>query len=59
MEIFPLSGPVGAWPAVQRMKLQLDRLRRLSLPEKATTRARRVLEQAPHPQHKHPNYFTA
>jgi len=39
MEIFRLSGHAGAWPAVQRMKLQLDRLRRLSLPEKATTRA--------------------
>lgn len=87
MEIFRLSGHAGAWPAVQRMKLQLDRLRRLSLPEKATTRAlidehrliagtledrdvakgrahvsahaRRVLEQAPQLQRKHPNYFTA
>ena len=87
MEIFRLSGHAGAWPAVQRMKLQLDWLRRLSLPEKATTRAlidehrliagtledrgvakgrahisahaRRVLEQAPQLQRKHPNYFTA
>lgn len=36
--IFTLSGYPGAWQAVQRMKLQLDRLRRLSLPETATTR---------------------
>lgn len=39
MEIFRLSGHAGAWLVVQRSKLQLDRLRRLSLPEKATTRA--------------------
>lgn len=35
-EIFRLSGHPGAWEAVQRMKVQLDRLRRLSLPEKTT-----------------------
>lgn len=38
-EIFRLGGHPGAWRAVQRMKVQLDRLRRLSLPEKTTTRA--------------------
>jgi DNA-binding GntR family transcriptional regulator len=38
-EIFRLSGHLGAWPVVQQMKLQLNRVRRLSLPEKATTRA--------------------
>jgi DNA-binding GntR family transcriptional regulator len=32
-QIFRLSGHPGAWQAVQRMKVQLDRLRRLSLPE--------------------------
>lgn len=37
-EIFRLGGHPGAWQAVQRMKLQLDRLRRLSLPEPSTTR---------------------
>jgi GntR family transcriptional regulator, rspAB operon transcriptional repressor len=37
--IFAMSGYPGAWQAVQRMKLQLDRLRRLSLPEPATTRS--------------------
>jgi DNA-binding GntR family transcriptional regulator len=37
--IFALSGYPGAWTAVQRAKLQLDRLRRLSLPEKSTVRA--------------------
>lgn len=31
--IFAISGFPGAWQAVQRMKLQLDRLRRLSLPD--------------------------
>ncbi|MFE6738646.1 GntR family transcriptional regulator [Streptomyces tubercidicus] len=31
--IFALAGYPGAWQAVQRMKMQLDRLRRLSLPE--------------------------
>ena len=34
-QIFVLSGYPGAWLAVQRMKLQLDRLRRLSLPDRA------------------------
>lgn len=34
--IFIVSGYPGAWQAVQRMKLQLDRLRRLSLPDPAT-----------------------
>jgi DNA-binding GntR family transcriptional regulator len=38
-QIFALSGYPGAWQAVQRMKLQLDRLRRLSLPEPSTTRS--------------------
>ncbi|MEV0408855.1 GntR family transcriptional regulator [Actinoallomurus sp. NPDC050550] len=37
-QIFALAGYPGAWQAVQRMKLQLDRLRRLSLPEAATVR---------------------
>lgn len=37
-QIFVLSGYPGAWQAVQRMKLQLDRLRRLSLPDPATLR---------------------
>ncbi|MGW1101552.1 GntR family transcriptional regulator [Streptomyces sp. NPDC002540] len=37
-EIFSLSGYPGAWQAVQRMKLQLDRLRRLSLPDSAAMR---------------------
>lgn len=37
MEIFRLSGHAAARPGAQRVKLQLDRLRRLSLPEKATT----------------------
>ena len=35
-QIFLMSGHPGAWQAVQRMKVQLDRLRRLSLPEPAT-----------------------
>lgn len=35
-EIFAISGHPGAWVAGQRMKLQLDRLRRLSLPDTAT-----------------------
>jgi DNA-binding GntR family transcriptional regulator len=35
-QIFVMSGHPGAWQAVQRMKVQLDRLRRLSLPEPAT-----------------------
>ncbi|MFL4909015.1 GntR family transcriptional regulator [Streptomyces sp. MMS24-I2-30] len=37
-EIFTLSGYPGAWQAVQRMKLQLDRLRRLALPDAAAMR---------------------
>jgi len=37
-QIFTLAGHPGAWQAVQRMKLQLDRLRRLSLPEASTMR---------------------
>lgn len=37
-QIFTLAGYPGAWQAVQRMKLQLDRLRRLSLPEASTVR---------------------
>jgi DNA-binding GntR family transcriptional regulator len=35
-EIFGLSGYPGAWQAVQRMKLQLDRLRRLAQPDAAS-----------------------
>ena len=34
--IFELSGYPGAWTAVQRSKFQLDRLRRLSLPDTET-----------------------
>jgi DNA-binding GntR family transcriptional regulator len=34
--IFAVSGYPGAWRAMQPMKLQLDRLRRLSLPDPAT-----------------------
>ena len=37
-EIFRLSGHVGAWDVVRRSKLQLDRLRRLILPEAVATR---------------------
>lgn len=37
-QIFMLAGYPGAWQAVQRIKLQLDRLRRLSLPEATTVR---------------------
>ncbi|WP_307863553.1 GntR family transcriptional regulator [Kribbella aluminosa] len=37
-EIFALSGYPGAWQAVQRMKLQLDRLRRLAQPDAASIR---------------------
>jgi DNA-binding GntR family transcriptional regulator len=37
-QIFRLSGHPGAWQAVQRMKVQLDRIRRLSLPEPRTVR---------------------
>lgn len=36
--IFTVAGYPGAWQAVQRIKLQLDRLRRLSLPEASTVR---------------------
>jgi DNA-binding GntR family transcriptional regulator len=36
--IFTLAGYPGAWQTVQRMKVQLDRLRRLSLPEPSTIR---------------------
>lgn len=36
--IFALAGYPGAWQTVQRMKVQLDRLRRLSLPEPSTIR---------------------
>jgi DNA-binding GntR family transcriptional regulator len=35
-QIFTLSGYPGAWRAMQPVKLQLDRLRRLSLPEAST-----------------------
>lgn len=38
-EIFALSGYRGAWQAMQPMKLQLDRIRRLSLPDAAVVRA--------------------
>jgi len=38
-QIFTLSGYPGAWTAMQPMKLQLDRLRRLSLPDRATVDA--------------------
>jgi DNA-binding GntR family transcriptional regulator len=37
--IFTLSGYPGAWAAIQPMKLQLDRLRRLSLPDPDTVSA--------------------
>lgn len=37
--IFTLAGYPGAWQAVQRTKVQLDRLRRLSLPEPSTIKA--------------------
>ncbi|MBD0737235.1 GntR family transcriptional regulator [Streptomyces sp. CBMA29] len=36
--IFTLSGHPGAWQVVQRMKLQLDRVRRLAQPDTATMR---------------------
>ncbi|WP_072690946.1 GntR family transcriptional regulator [Rhodococcus marinonascens] len=36
--IFELAGYPGAWEVVQSKKLQLDRLRRLTLPEHSTTR---------------------
>jgi DNA-binding GntR family transcriptional regulator len=38
-EIFRLSGHPGVWNVVLRSKLQLDRLRRLVLPEVLTTRS--------------------
>jgi GntR family transcriptional regulator, rspAB operon transcriptional repressor len=38
-EVFRLGGHPGVWSMVQRSKLQLDRLRRLILPEAITTRA--------------------
>lgn len=38
-QIFHVSGYPGAWTAMQPMKLQLDRLRRLSLPEPSTVSA--------------------
>lgn len=37
-EVFRLGGHPGVWTVVQRSKLQLDRLRRLILPEAITTR---------------------
>jgi DNA-binding GntR family transcriptional regulator len=37
-EVFRLGGHPGVWSVVQRSKLQLDRLRRLILPEALTTR---------------------
>jgi DNA-binding GntR family transcriptional regulator len=37
-QIFRMSGYPGAWQAVQRMKLQLDRLRRMSVPDQGTIR---------------------
>ncbi|MGW5097149.1 GntR family transcriptional regulator [Streptomyces nodosus] len=37
-EIFAISGHPGAWQVVRRTKLQLDRLRRLSLPDSAAMR---------------------
>jgi GntR family transcriptional regulator, rspAB operon transcriptional repressor len=37
-EIFRASGYPGAWQAVQRKKLQLDRMRRMSLPDPSTIR---------------------
>ncbi|MFI5894161.1 GntR family transcriptional regulator [Actinoplanes sp. NPDC051513] len=37
-EIFALSGHPGAWQVVQRSKLQLDRLRRLALPDSTGVR---------------------
>jgi DNA-binding GntR family transcriptional regulator len=36
-EVFRLGGHPGVWTVVQRSKLQLDRLRRLILPEAITT----------------------
>lgn len=37
-EIFAQSGYAGVWDAVQPMKLQLDRIRRISLPDPDTVR---------------------
>jgi GntR family transcriptional regulator, rspAB operon transcriptional repressor len=36
--LFRMAGQPGAWEIVERSKLQLDRLRRLTLPEPSTTR---------------------
>lgn len=38
-QIFVLSGYPGVWTGIQPLKLQLDRLRRLSLPDRDTVRA--------------------
>lgn len=38
-QVFTISGYPGAWRAMKPTQLQLDRLRRLSLPEPATVRA--------------------
>ena len=38
-QIFVLSGYSGAWQMMQPMKMHLDRIRRLSLPDPATLRA--------------------
>jgi DNA-binding GntR family transcriptional regulator len=38
-QIFALGGHPGAWSAIQQAKVQLDRLRRLSLPDPRTVRA--------------------
>lgn len=38
IEIFALAGYPGAWQAIRRKKVQLDRIRRLSLPDPATLR---------------------
>ena len=35
-EIFVLCGYGGVWQAIQRVKIQMDRVRRLSLPERST-----------------------
>lgn len=64
-EIFAISGHPGAWVAGQRMKLQLDRLRRLSLPDTATvtllisghSRIVDALEAASRLRAKHPDFF--
>jgi GntR family transcriptional regulator, rspAB operon transcriptional repressor len=36
--LFGMAGQPGAWEIVERSKIQLDRLRRLTLPEPSTTR---------------------